>query len=124
MKKNSSMPVPVEVSVNAPNAKKVFLTGSFNEWNAESNPMQRRADGSWGTKLDLAPGRYEYKFVIDGTWCCEPGCDDSRTDSPNCVPNPFGTMNCVLVVEGPDQAGSRDQTTSSTSARQGGAVPP
>lgn len=123
MKKNSSVHVPVEVSVNAPKATKVALAGSFNGWDLVSNPMQSRADGLWSTKLDLAPGRYEYKFVIDGQWCCEPGCDDAHADFPNCVSNPFGTMNRVLVVEGPDQAESRDRTNSSTSARQGGDAP-
>lgn len=25
----------------------------------------------------LALGRYEYKFVLDGEWCCEPGTQES-----------------------------------------------
>lgn len=86
------------VSVKAPDAKEVFLAGSFNEWSSTSHPMERRPDGTWTTALDLAPGHYEYKFVIDGQWCCEPGCDRNYQGCPACVPNAFGTMNRVLDV--------------------------
>lgn len=40
--------------------------------------------------LLLPPGRYEYRFIVDGKWC-NGGCKEQ-------VSNPFGTMNNVLVV--------------------------
>jgi hypothetical protein len=38
------------------------------------------------------PGRYEYRFVIDGKWENDPFCE-------GCFMNEFGTMNCVMIVE-------------------------
>lgn len=73
----------------APDAEAVFLAGTFNEWNAESTPMEKDIDGNWHVDLELAPGRHEFKFVIDGQWHCE----------SNCVPNDFGTMNQIVEIE-------------------------
>lgn len=87
------------VSVKAPQAKDVFLAGTFNNWNTRSMPMTRTTTGEWVRTLDLAPGRYEYKFMIDGLWCCEPGCDKTYNGCPGCVANSFGTMNRLLLVE-------------------------
>lgn len=95
------------VSTNAPKAKRVFVAGTFNDWSPSTHPLKRTGDGHWVLMLDLPPGRYEYKFVIDGQWCCEQGCDEAYHDCPGCVANQFGTMNRVLVVE--DLAERRDR---------------
>jgi 5'-AMP-activated protein kinase regulatory beta subunit len=58
--------------------------------------MNSHGDGSWRVELELAPGRYEYKFIVDGAWCCEPGHADA--DCADCVPNACGTMNRVIEV--------------------------
>jgi hypothetical protein len=89
----------VVVSTKAPDARNVFIAGTFNDWNPCSDPLTRTGDGHWVLTLDLPPGRYEYKFVVDGEWCCEPGCDKAHHGCPGCVPNQFGTMNRVLVVQ-------------------------
>ena len=49
-----------------PEAKQVALGGDFNQWAADATPMQRQAGGQWEIAVGLAPGRYEYKFVVDG----------------------------------------------------------
>lgn len=82
----------------APSAQAVFLAGSFNGWDPAATPLAKDAEGNWGVTVDLPPGRYEFKFVVDGEWCCEPGCDEPNHGCPNCVPNPFGTMNRVIEV--------------------------
>ena len=64
----------------------------------EGSLLTQRDDGTWAITLDLPPGRYEYKFVVDGQWCCEPGCDGTNRDCPKCVPNAFGTMNRFVEV--------------------------
>lgn len=84
----------VEFGCQAAEAAEVFLAGTFNGWNPSVTPMQRHADGSWHAALALPPGYYEFKFVVDGDWCCEPGSGDP----PDCVPNQFGTMNRVAHV--------------------------
>lgn len=79
-------------------AKEVFLVGSFNDWDPRALPMRRKSKGEWQVNLKLEPGRYEYKFVVDGEWCCAPDCDQPYDGCPHCVRNEFGTMNRVLHV--------------------------
>ncbi len=49
-------------------ANKVSVAGSFNNWNADANPLTQNEDGIWVTKIYLQPGNYEYKFLINGNW--------------------------------------------------------
>lgn len=80
----------------SPEARDVLLAGTFNDWDPKGIVMERQDDGTWRTELELAPGRYEYKFVVDGVWCCVPGGEDAQGEG--CIPNSFGTMNRVLEV--------------------------
>ncbi len=47
------------------NPKRVNLFGSFNGWNRESIPMKNE-NGVYKVSVPLNPGRYEYKFFVDG----------------------------------------------------------
>ena len=87
-----------EFATRAPDAKKVCLAGSFNGWSADATPMQVNEYGVWSVELRLAPGRYEYKYVVDGEWRGEEACEESHKNCPHCVPNSFGTTNCVFEV--------------------------
>ena len=82
----------------APGAKQVRLAGSFNGWDPETTPMQRKRNGLWTVTLQLAPGHHEYKFVIDGEWRREEACEESDRGCPHCTPNPFGSMNCIVEI--------------------------
>ena len=97
------------ITVRAPDAKQVFVAGTFNDWNPKSHVMNAAKGGEWTRTLDLAPGRHEYKFVIDGQWCCEPGGDEPCHDRPGCVANQHGTMNRMIEVKelGVPSAGAR-----------------
>jgi hypothetical protein len=53
-------------------AKKVHLSGSFNQWSTMQLPMQRTEMG-WTTCLNLPPGKHLYKFIVDGRWMHDPG---------------------------------------------------
>jgi len=75
------------------------LAGTFNDWSTTATPLKRFGDGQWKVALQLLPGRYEFKFLVDGAWCCEPGCDGPHDGCPNCVSNEFGTMNRVIEVQ-------------------------
>ena len=91
----------VEISCLAPDAQEVSVGGTFNGWDPTRAPMSRTADGTWHITLKLEPGTYEYKFLVDGNWCCKPGVDESDPqllDSADCVPNVFGSMNRKLEV--------------------------
>lgn len=91
----------VEISCVAPDARQVCISGTFNEWNPSGTPMSRAADGSWHAMLELPPGSYEYKFVVDGQWVCEPGVDDGDPKLRGCpgyVSNSYGSMNRKLQL--------------------------
>jgi 1,4-alpha-glucan branching enzyme len=76
----------------APEAQEVFLEGDFNTWDASANLMKKDKKGIWKTAPSLKPGRYEYRFLVDGNWENDPSCC-------NCVLNEFGSQNCVRIVE-------------------------
>jgi len=76
----------------APEAQKVFLRGDFNNWDACANPMEKDKKGIWKVAVDLRPGKYEYRFFVDDKWENDPSCT-------KCVPNEFGSMNCIRIVE-------------------------
>ena len=79
------------VTLNAPGAKSVAVTGSFCDWAREGHPLEHDGHGTWKATLTLPPGRHEYRLLVDGQWQDDPTCAER-------VPNPFGTENCVLEV--------------------------
>lgn len=71
---------------------KVSVAGSFNDWDPESTPLKDKANnGTFTRSILLEPGRYEYKFVIDGVWCVDPECREW-------VPNNEGSLNSVIQI--------------------------
>lgn len=82
-----------EFSLYAPNASEVFLAGDFNGWESDSKDYKlRKFKGNiWKKKVTLKPGRYEYQFVVDGQWWCDP-------ENDNRVTNPYCTENSVVEV--------------------------
>ncbi len=83
---------PVEFTFKQPEAKNVSLAGTFNGWDPRRTPLRKGAAG-WKTTVWLPPGRYEYRFVVDGEWMSDPACKEP-------VPNDFGSTNSVVLVEG------------------------
>ncbi len=82
----------VRFVLECPQARQVYLCGDFNRWSPESLRMTRRnGSGCWERRLLLTPGRYEYKFVVDGEWTADP-------KGPKQAANPFGTVNSVLEI--------------------------
>ena len=76
-----------------PDAASVNVIGTFNNWRSGSTPMTRAPDGVWTVDLQLLPGRYAYKFVVDG---------ELRLTDPSCglsEPDGFGGFNSVIVVD-------------------------
>lgn len=56
------------------NAGAVRLAADFTSWAAGSLPMQKDGNG-WSVKVKLRPGKYLYKFVVDGKWTID---DDNK----------------------------------------------
>ena len=83
----------VTFTVHADKGKTVYLAGEFNKWNPTAKKMAYKAkSGLYSATLKLAAGTYQYKFVIDGTWCADP-------ENANSVPNDQGTFNSVIGVK-------------------------
>ncbi len=55
-----------------PRARQVYLAGDFNGWDVTATPMKRDDQGVFSVVVPLGPGRYEYKFVVDGQWVADP----------------------------------------------------
>lgn len=53
--------------LEALDATSVSVLGDFNLWEPTAL-SDSDGDGIWKTSLILLPGRYEYAFVIDGSW--------------------------------------------------------
>ena len=81
----------VRFELTLPEAKSVCVAGSFNDWRPAVSPMVRLGDGRWVKCLSLPPGRYEYRFLVDGQWVADPAAKEL-------VPNGDGGWNAVLVV--------------------------
>lgn len=84
----------VRFRLPAQRGKHIYLAGTFNNWEPAATPMKWSAkDAAYTAGVDLLPGRYEYKYVIDGYWCIDPYC-------PEWVVNQYGTLNSVLTITG------------------------
>jgi 1,4-alpha-glucan branching enzyme len=53
-----------------PNAATVEVAGEFNDWKPQA--MTKDESGNWSTTVNLEPGQYGYKFVVDGEWKFDP----------------------------------------------------
>ena len=83
----------VRLQHRAPEAQRVCVAGTFNNWQPDAVALQRQADGVWTIELELAPGTYEYRFIVDGVWCDDPNAAET-------APNFVGGCNAVLRVGG------------------------
>lgn len=83
----------VTFTVHADKGKAVYLAGCFNNWSTTAKKMAYKAkSGVYAATVQLAAGEYQYKFIIDGTWCADP-------ENVNSVQNDQGTFNSVIVVK-------------------------
>jgi len=84
-------PEGVLFTVEAPDAERVQLVGDFNDWELEGNEMEPLGR-FWKKVVRLHPGRYRYRYVVDGRWQSDP----LNTAAEPC---PFGGDNSVLVLD-------------------------
>ena len=75
-------------------ARAVSLAGDFNGWKADPNSLTKDATGLWLCKIATpGPGRYEYKFVVDGRRWTEDPSNGMR------VSDGYGGLNSVIVIQ-------------------------
>ena len=91
-KKDTLKTHPVTFTAHAAPGSKVFLAGSFNNWDPAAVRMaDNRGDGVFSATLNLPEGEHHYKYVIDGAWSADRLC-------PDWAPNEHGTLNSVKRV--------------------------
>ena len=78
-------------SFNAPAAMSVQLVGDFTHWQKSPISLQQVEGGVWRTKVNLPPGTYHSRFLVDGQWRDDPEC-------PIRVTNPSGSQDSVRHV--------------------------
>jgi|GEM_PF-141942 len=72
-------------------AEAVAVYGSFNNWIQTKNYCAKEISG-WVCRLDLAPGKYTYKFLVDGVGLNDPTNSSTEDDGS-------GQMNSVIVIK-------------------------
>jgi len=80
----------VTLQCRAPGAQWVFVAGDFSQWSAIEMTTQN-GDDVWSAHLELPPGEYQYRFIVDGEW----RVDDSN---PLRLDNPYGGENSLIVL--------------------------
>jgi 1,4-alpha-glucan branching enzyme len=81
----------VTFTFEAPGADHVLLMGEFNDWILDGSEMEP-IGGVWTKVIKLAPGRYRYRYVVDGQWQHDPS-------SAVIEPNPYGGHDSILVID-------------------------
>lgn len=70
----------------------VSVAGDFNGWDAQTHILRRNDElGIHELAIDLEPGRYRYRLVVDGRWIADPY-------NPATVSNPFGERDSLLAL--------------------------
>src|ERR1039458_10262622 len=92
--------VPVRFEFTHPTATIVSVAGNFNQWQPEAKTLHSSGVGHWWKETALAPGTYEYCFIVDGQWIPDPLARET-------VPNPFGGRNSILKVACSTEAAHR-----------------
>ena len=81
----------IPLRIRAEGAREVVVTGDFTQWAKDKVRLTPATGGEWTTMLELAPGEYQYRLIVDGEWRDHP-------EATRRVSNSFGTQNCVLTV--------------------------
>lgn len=79
-------------SYKAPDVQSMKLVGDFNNWTPdEGSELRKEENGVWKKVVPLPPGRYHYKFIVDGEW-------KEDLHNPNYIINEFGGIDSVVDV--------------------------
>ncbi|MBK9150274.1 MAG: isoamylase early set domain-containing protein [Saprospiraceae bacterium] len=91
-KKNYKVTFSIPVDV-APNAKTVQVIGEFNNWDMRTAPSMKASKTEYAATLELNPGTYQFRYLIDGLrW-------ENDFAADNYVSSPFaGINNSVLIL--------------------------
>lgn len=111
-------PVPCEVTIRyrpeGATPGRVVVAGQWNGWSQDLDPLSDGdGDGTFERLVELLPGRYAYKLVVDGTWTLDPGnwvtmfhegTENSRLDVADCRLPRLEVESATASAEGRLQA--------------------
>ena len=87
----------VPFSVLVPEAERVYLLGSFNDWKASADALMTNDHGVWRKTLSLEKGEHAYKFKAEGARIAGDGWRlDWKASRENQTPLP--STNSALVL--------------------------
>ena len=79
--------------MSAPGARKVYVAGEFNNWRLDAGgSLERDEQGVWRRRVNLPPGRYQYKYYVDGQWVVDP-------ENPLRIVTENGIVNSLIRVK-------------------------
>ncbi|NOX59613.1 MAG: AAA family ATPase [Planctomycetes bacterium] len=76
-------------------AREVQIAGDFNDWMPHTTPM-KRVGQDFEALLQLDPGRYRYRVVVDGRWSHDKA-------NPEIETNQYGEWNSIVNVNAQSQ---------------------
>ncbi len=79
------------------------MIGRFNGWNPDRNVFKKKKN-RWECEVPFPPGKYSYRFVVDGEEICDPGNPDqtiyrSEPYSVLTIEEPAHVSNMVTLTE-------------------------
>ena len=78
----------VTFSIEAEDAKKVAVVGSFNKWNSKKAKLKKLKNGTFKGTVDLEVGQsYEYKYIVDGEFVNDEAADAYQWNDYACSDN-------------------------------------
>jgi chromosome partitioning protein len=90
-------------SYRAPDVQSLKLVGDFNNWTPdESSDLNKDDEGVWKKVVALPPGRYHYKYIVDGEW-------KEDLHNPNYIINEFGGVDSVVDVQAGEISAQNNQ---------------
>ncbi|MFN8240151.1 MAG: hypothetical protein U0X39_05280 [Bacteroidales bacterium] len=84
-------------------ASSVYLAGSFNDWSTMALPLLKTTDG-WTVEAKIEPGKYTYKYIVDGKWTIDPSNLLREKASGMGVVSVFYVPNKTFRLSGYEQA--------------------
>ncbi len=81
----------VKFCFDAPEANSVTLAGNFTNWEEKPLLLKKTRKKVWEKDVNLKPGKYEYKFIVDGNWVNDPNNSNKNWNS-------FGTENSIVEI--------------------------
>ena len=65
------------------------MAGDFTNW--KQRLFTKKSHGDWNITVELMPGKYYYKYVVDNIWIRDP-------NNPKSEPDKYGGRRSIIEV--------------------------